>query len=262
MPWKFFTSGKEKVIDTEKNPSGMILQFAGSTIPLGWLACDGSQVAIASYPNLYKAIKTNYGTLTDGSGNTGTTHFRLPDLRGRIPVGRSAGAADGVFDEVGYAIWGTSRSGKGSPPSTFDASRTAVSGNLVMSVRDIGNWRGTESVTLTSSESGIRAHDHSISGGAHTHYLAVVYNLSSQGYHYHTFPTTDLNYRNGSDWAAGSARDQANGGYIYYNTSAEGPNAAVADGTSGVGIVSKSENADSPHSTIQQSLVVNFMIKT
>lgn len=50
----------------------------------GWLRCDGQLLAISEYQALFQLIGTTYG------GN-GTTHFALPDLRGRVPVGAGPG---------------------------------------------------------------------------------------------------------------------------------------------------------------------------
>jgi microcystin-dependent protein len=66
---------------TDFLPAGVIVPYAGSTAPDGWLICDGSTVDSATYPELYAIIGTTYG----GS----TSAFRLPDLRGRVPVGYS-----------------------------------------------------------------------------------------------------------------------------------------------------------------------------
>lgn len=63
-------------------PAGMIVPYAGSTAPDGWLLCDGSAYDVTTYANLYSVIGTTYG----GSGS----NFNLPDLRGRVPVGVSA----------------------------------------------------------------------------------------------------------------------------------------------------------------------------
>lgn len=62
-------------------PAGLIAPFAGSSPPAGWLLCDGSAVNRATYPALYAAIATTYG-----SGD-GITTFNLPDPRGRVLVG-------------------------------------------------------------------------------------------------------------------------------------------------------------------------------
>lgn len=65
--------------------SGTILFYAGSAIPAGWLACDGSAVLRGLYPNLFTAVGTSFG-VGDGSST-----FNLPDLRGRTPIGIGTG---------------------------------------------------------------------------------------------------------------------------------------------------------------------------
>lgn len=59
---------------------GEVRQFGLSTPPDGWLECDGSSVAIATYPELYAAIGSNFGFPVGGN-------FKLPDMRFRSPVG-------------------------------------------------------------------------------------------------------------------------------------------------------------------------------
>lgn len=68
-------------------PAGAIAAYAGSKAPEGWLLCDGSTVSRKSYPLLFAAIGTAYG-----SGD-GSTTFGLPDLRGRVPMGISSSHA-------------------------------------------------------------------------------------------------------------------------------------------------------------------------
>lgn len=66
-------------------PIGAIVPYAGTTIPLGFLLCDGSELFISQYPTLYQYIGTTYnGTAPLNGVNT----FRLPDLRGRFALGR------------------------------------------------------------------------------------------------------------------------------------------------------------------------------
>ena len=75
---------------TDFLPAGVVVPFAGSTVPRGWLLCNGATVSAASYPALYAAIGTVYG------GNS--TSFRLPDLQTRVPVGKST---SGTFLTLG-----------------------------------------------------------------------------------------------------------------------------------------------------------------
>jgi microcystin-dependent protein len=42
-------------------PVGTILNWTTTTIPKGWLLCDGTGYAIATYPELYAAISTGFG---------------------------------------------------------------------------------------------------------------------------------------------------------------------------------------------------------
>jgi|688.fasta_scaffold494217_2 hypothetical protein len=56
-------------------PIGMIVLFVNDTqfaVDSGWLACDGTSVAKASYPELYAEIGGSFGETT--------THFTLPSL--------------------------------------------------------------------------------------------------------------------------------------------------------------------------------------
>lgn len=72
-------------------PTGAITPFAGSTIPAGWLLCDGSSVSRTQYPDLFTAIGTTWGS---ASGST----FNVPDLRGRTLIG--AGTGTGLTSRV------------------------------------------------------------------------------------------------------------------------------------------------------------------
>lgn len=71
---------------------GFLMPFAGTSVPSGWVSCEGQSLAVASYSDLYSAIGYLYG----GSG----ANFNVPDLRDRTPVGQGGEFASG---EVGGA---------------------------------------------------------------------------------------------------------------------------------------------------------------
>jgi len=73
-------------------PAGMVIPFAGATAPAGFLICDGASLLRASYTALFAIIGTTYGS-ADG------THFSLPNLKGKIPVGVNASETE--FDTLG-----------------------------------------------------------------------------------------------------------------------------------------------------------------
>lgn len=72
-------------------PTGSVIQTARASAPLGWMICDGTSLLVADYQNLFNAIGYAYG----GSGS----NFSLPNLKGRIPVGRDAAQVE--FDTLG-----------------------------------------------------------------------------------------------------------------------------------------------------------------
>jgi len=92
-----FSNGSE-VFFAQQNttPSGTLIQFAGSTAPIGYLTCDGSAVGRTTYPNLFAAIGTAWG-----AGN-GTTTFNIPDLRGMFV--RGTGTNGTYSTSVGPAL--------------------------------------------------------------------------------------------------------------------------------------------------------------
>lgn len=63
-------------------PAGTILQGLYATAPTGFLLCNGQEVAIASFPELYAVIGTLEGCQSENEGM-----FRVPDLRGRFLEG-------------------------------------------------------------------------------------------------------------------------------------------------------------------------------
>jgi len=106
---------------------GEIIQWAGTTSPdPKWLICDGSSFLRADYPDLFAVIGVTYGA-ADGS------HFNIPDLRGRVPLGV----------------------GTGTGLSTYNA----------------GDNGGEETHTLSTGE--IPAHSHVDAGHTHTEGIAI-----------------------------------------------------------------------------------------
>jgi microcystin-dependent protein len=129
-------------------PVGSIMQFAAASEPSGWVFCTGQELAIGSsgstYYNLSQTLGTTYGALTNGSGGAGSTHFRVPNLSGRVPVGAGTGAGGG----------------------TTGAAGTTPNGAQTLSGRSLGAWFGDERLHAhnhTGSTNNTGGHTHSIS---------------------------------------------------------------------------------------------------
>lgn len=112
-------------------PTGVVLPFAGSSAPTGWLLCFGQAVSRTTYATLFTAIGTAYGA------GDGSTTFLLPDLRGRVAAGT---------DNMG----GTA------------ASRLTTAGSGVNGVA-LGATGGGQTHTLTEAQ--IPAHTHNANTG-------------------------------------------------------------------------------------------------
>lgn len=105
------------VASTVNMPVATVLPFAGESAPDGWLMCDGTAYSTTTYAALFAVISSNFG-----AGGAGT--FRVPDMRGRIPVGAGSGAG--------------------------------------LTARSVAASGGVEAVTLTSAQSGLPAHGHNV----------------------------------------------------------------------------------------------------
>lgn len=73
--------------------TGMVIPFAGSSAPTGFLLCDGSAVSRTTYVNLFTLIGTTYGV------GDGSTTFNVPNLKGKVIVGYNS--AETEFDAMG-----------------------------------------------------------------------------------------------------------------------------------------------------------------
>jgi microcystin-dependent protein len=226
------SSGSRKNKNASPAPVGTIVAFATATAPGGWLACQGqtlSTTANPEYANLYSIIGTTYG-------GTGASSFKLPDLRGRIPVGAGTGSG------------GTS-SGTG-----------AISGTALTARARTDTAGGVETHLLTAAQSGLPAHDtHTFSETAHTHPLSADSHAHNQGWS--SASITSAN--NGTFYPdypyAGSASSVPQQSITFTVSSSS---SGVTDGSGNANrTASYSADATNAHSNIQPSLVVSYIIK-
>lgn len=75
----------------QNTPSGTISIYSGASAPAGWLLCDGTSYASATYSTLFNVIGYTFG----GSGSA----FAVPNLKGRVVVGIDG--AQSEFDTRG-----------------------------------------------------------------------------------------------------------------------------------------------------------------
>ena len=135
-------------------PIGAILPYAGAEAPYGYILCDGSELEQTKYSDLYDVIGVIYNGVTALNGiNT----FRVPDLRGRFPLGKDN--MDNAFT-VPNSTGGFIDAGGGNVDR--------VSGTAPDNLGDNG---GQSANTLTVSN--LPDHEHNMKGSTGQQYFAT-----------------------------------------------------------------------------------------
>lgn len=137
-------------------PLGAIIPFAGLNVPPGFLLCDGAEVLIAKYESLYNIIGSTYNGAAPLQGAVNTT-FRLPDLRGRFPLGRdNMDNGEQVLNSLGVPIDG----GGGNVDRVEGVDADTLGGD-----------GGSDEYILTTSN--LPNHQHNLQGSSGTQYYAA-----------------------------------------------------------------------------------------
>lgn len=134
---------------TSSIPTGAIIDYGGTVAPTGWLMVDGSAVSRTTYAALF--VATGSGTIY-GAGD-GSSTFNLPDVRGRVTVGK---------DDMG-----------GTAANRITVAGSATNGAL------LGNGSGNENVALSVAQ--LPSHNHNILSGTSTGTFLMAGNASSGG---------------------------------------------------------------------------------
>lgn len=133
-------------------PIGTILPYAGINIPRGYLLCDGSELERRKYRDLFDAIGNTYGATSIGADT-----FKLPDLRGRFPLGRdNMDNGEQVPDEQG---------------GLFDAGGGPVGRVSGIEAASIGQGGGDSSKTLELIN--LPDHEHDLQAPGNQQFNAV-----------------------------------------------------------------------------------------
>lgn len=72
--------------------TGSIIDYAGTSVPNGYLNCDGSSYLVADYPALYAAIGYTWG----GSG----ANFSVPNLQRSVTIGSGGTVVNSIIGNV------------------------------------------------------------------------------------------------------------------------------------------------------------------
>ena len=141
-------------------PSGSVFTHASTTIPSGYLECNGASVSRTTYAALFSAIGTTWGS---SSGST----FKVPDLRGEfvrgfdnsrgVDSGRSFASSQGSqYQQHTHSASATSSSSVSDPGHTHRVRvGTSGTGGGNVSDRDSQNPGNYVSNQIESKTTGI-----------------------------------------------------------------------------------------------------------
>ena len=140
-------------------PSGVVMPYAGSSAPTGFLLCDGSAISRSTYSDLFSAISTTYGT------GDGSSTFNVPDLRGRVVAGQDdmgGSSANRLTDQTGGLNGDTLGDTGGSETHTLSTAQMPSHTHTVAAQQQVGgdstNRGGSgqlgAAATITSSSTG------------------------------------------------------------------------------------------------------------
>ena len=213
-------------------PPGMVSPYAGSVAPNGWLLCQGQAVSRSTYPNLFAAIGTSYGTAD------GVTTFLLPNMTGRVSVG-------------------------------LDASGTVItSGNANI----LGKTNGEETHTLTTTEMPIHSHTGATYGSLtnmnFNGYITggVGNSLSTNSVGAGTPQTMNLDVQagpGGTVWAFSALRSGSGSGQGYtLNNTGNGVSAKLTITDGGHAHSIATDGSGAAHNNMQPYITLNYIIKT
>lgn len=243
-------------------PTGIVMPYAGSITPSGWLACDGSAVNRTTYAALFTALGTTFGV-----GN-GSTTFNLPDMRGRSPVGVGASTkvatfasrssnvitvtgisntADNEF-QTGQAVLYTAASGAMTGLTHNTTYYLIRTGNLTFSLAtSVANAVGGTAISLSSDGTGTQTFTLTLTtrtlgetGGEEDH-ANTVSEMPS-----HSHPVTD------NTWNATGGTAGAFGNLLMLNNTGNHNISLATTGTGG----------SAGHNNMQPFVGLNYIIKT
>jgi len=178
---------------------GDIVMINSSTVPDGWLSCDGQSVSVSDYSELYSAIGTYYGSV-----GSPVTSFTVPDLNNQTStfnkyitgtVGNASTWTAPTYpfhtheSDTGYQVDAV---GVAIPIHNHSYSRASTSGNQnhnhAAAVANSANsgWAATAADTANYDSAGTAG---GISDSNHTH--PFVTNVTSGGSNFaHTHTAT------------------------------------------------------------------------
>lgn len=201
-------------------PIGQIELWGTNSAPDDFLLCQGQAVSRSTYSALFAIISTTYGT------GDGSTTFNLPNLQGKVPVGRNSSDTD--FDTLGET----------------GGAKTHTLTEAQMPVHTHGVNDGGHNHSLNNP-----SHSHSVSDPGHRHTIAFAVNNNKN------YSGTGRNPIEADNPTNNNTSTVTTGISVAAATTSVSANAAAT------GITIQNAGAGSAHNNVQPYIVLNYMIR-
>ena len=146
-------------------PTATIVPWSNSSVPSGFLECNGAAVSRSTYADLFAIVGTTYGA------GDGSSTFNVPDLQDNVPVGKSnnkALASTGGANTVTSTgnVGGSTANATLSNPQLASHSHSQGSGTRNKGSTNIGNSPGATAVNVANT-------GNTGSGSGHSHNMSA-----------------------------------------------------------------------------------------
>jgi len=154
-------------------PTATIVPWSSSSVPTGFLECNGAAVSRSTYSALFAIVSTTYGV------GDGASTFNLPDLQDNVAMGKSgtkALASTGGANTVNIGFTPAGNVGGSTANATLSTSQLASHSHSVniassgdgSNVKGLSpNTQGTSSRNFNTNSSG--------SGTGHSHNMSATF---------------------------------------------------------------------------------------
>jgi microcystin-dependent protein len=203
------------VVQNQFVPVGTIVPYAGTgdPVPGVWVIADGRLIDRTTYSTFYTAQGTTAHVYNSGA-DPGSNKVRIPDKRGRIPVGAVSMGTDGTNGVVAVVSTDTSR---------VQAGRGTVGGTRSIAL-------GTAELPNHNHTVHNNNHSHGFNAGSHSHGMASGFPMMSHS-------TSGGNADDGAGANLGYLQPLPASGYakiVHDHLANNGSGGSVADGASNV----------------------------